>query len=29
MDAKDADVDYIGLLMGGKLSAVYSKKEEE
>lgn len=29
MDAKDADVDYVGLLMGGKLSAVYSKKEEE
>jgi general nucleoside transport system ATP-binding protein len=29
MDAKDADVDYIGLLMGGKLSAVYSKKNEE
>lgn len=29
MDAKDADVDYIGLLMGGKLSAVYSKKEKE
>ncbi len=29
MDAKDADVDHIGLLMGGKLSAVYSKKEEE
>jgi hypothetical protein len=29
MDAKDADVDYIGLLMGGKLSAVDSKKEEE
>ncbi len=28
MDAKDADVDYIGLLMGGKESAVYSKKEE-
>ena len=29
MDAKDADVDYIGLLMGGKLSAVYSKKKKE
>lgn len=29
MDAKDADVDYIGLLMGGKPSAVYSKKNEE
>jgi simple sugar transport system ATP-binding protein len=29
MDAKDADVDNIGLLMGGKLTAVYSKKEEE
>jgi hypothetical protein len=29
MDTKDADVDYIGLLMGGKLSPVYSKKEEE
>lgn len=30
MDAKDADVDNIGLLMGGKVSpAVYSKKEEE
>jgi ABC-type uncharacterized transport system ATPase subunit len=30
MDAKDADVDYIGLLMGGKAStAVYSKGEKE
>src|ERR687894_354940 len=29
MDAKDADVDYIGLLMGGKLSPDYSKKEEK
>jgi poly(3-hydroxyalkanoate) synthetase len=34
MDAKDADVDYIGLLMGGKVTAaaaaaVHSKKEEE
>jgi len=29
MDAKDADVDHIGLLMGGKPSAVYSKKNEE
>jgi general nucleoside transport system ATP-binding protein len=31
MDTKDADVDYIGLLMGGRLSTVSSssKKEEE
>jgi ABC-type uncharacterized transport system ATPase subunit len=29
MDAKDADVDNIGLLMGGKLSGVYAKKGEE
>jgi general nucleoside transport system ATP-binding protein len=32
MDAKDADVDHIGLLMGGKVSsaaAIYSKKEED
>lgn len=29
MDAKDADVDNIGLLMGGKISEVYTKKGEE
>ena len=29
MDVKDADVDYIGLLMGGKVSPDYSKKEKE
>ena len=29
MDTKDADVDQIGLLMGGKLSAAYSNKQEE